>query len=65
MAHDVTAPAERADRESATDNLAEGREVGRNAEQLGRAAAGEAEAADHFIENQERSRTFRLAAKRG
>ena len=43
--HDAARAAEGADRHAAADHLAEGGEIGNDPEPLGRAAAGEAEAA--------------------
>ena len=54
-AHDVGPAAERADRQAAADHLAEAGEVGADAEQLLGAAAGDAEAGDHLVEDQQRA----------
>ena len=53
--HHVGAAAERRRREPAADDLAEDRQVGEDAEALLGAAAGDAEAGDHLVEDQQRA----------
>src|SRR5207244_10199339 len=60
--HDVAPAAERADGQAATDDLAERREVGPNAEALLRAAPRHAER-DHLVEDQHDAAALRLLAQ--
>ena len=53
--HDVATSAVRADRHAAADDLAERRQVRRDAVQRLRAAERDAEAGHHFVENQQRA----------
>jgi hypothetical protein len=53
--HDVSPAAERRQRESATEDLAERGEIGRDAEPLLRAAGPEPEAGDDLVEDQQRA----------
>ena len=62
--HDVGAAADRGEREAAADDLAEDREVGRDAEPALRAAGPDAEAGDHLVEHEERAVRGRSGARR-
>src|SRR3954468_22066500 len=53
--HDVGATPERSQRQPAADDLAEDREIRRDAVQLLRAAASDAEAGDDLVEDQQRT----------
>ena len=55
VVHHVAAATVRAQRQSAADDLAECGEVGRDAEQLLRAAERQPEAGHHLVEDQERA----------
>ena len=67
LLHQVAPAAVGADRQAAADDLAERRQVGRDAEPLLRAAARHAEAGHHLVEDQQRAvRACRArAARRG
>ena len=58
------AAAERREREAAADDLPEDRQVGPDAEALLRAAAGDAEAGDHLVEDEQRARGVAERAQR-
>ena len=62
--HHVGAAAERGERQPAADDLAEDRQVGRDAVALLRAAAGDAEAGDHLVEDEQRARRVAELAQR-
>ena len=62
--HHVGAAAERGRREAAADDLAEDRQVGQDAEALLGAAAGDAEAGDHLVEDQQCARRVAERAQR-
>ena len=53
--HQLGPAAERRRRQPAADDLAEDRQVGRDAVALLRAAAGDAEAGDHLVEDEQRA----------
>ena len=53
--HQLGAAAERSRGEAAADDLAEDRQVGRDAETLLRTAAADAEAGDHLVEDEQRT----------
>ena len=56
LLHHLGAAAERGERQAAADDLPEHRQVGRDAEPLLRAAARDAEAGDHLVEDEQRAR---------
>ena len=62
--HDLGPAAERRERQAAADDLAEHRQVGQDAVPLLRAAAGDAEAGDHLVEDQQRARDVAEPAQR-
>ena len=70
VVHDVGPAAVGADRQAAADDLAQRRQIGLDAEQLLRAAVGDAEAGHHFVADQQRAVLLRqfaaaLAGTRG
>ena len=62
--HHLGAAAERRERQAAADDLAEDRQVGQDAEALLRAAARDAEAGDHLVEDEQRAARRRRAPQR-
>ncbi len=59
--HDAPLAAESPDRHAAADHLAEGREIGADAEELGGAAPRQTEPRDHLVEDEERAVRARRA----
>jgi hypothetical protein len=64
FAHDVAATAERTDRHSTADDLAQDRQIGSNTEQRLGPAPGETETRHDFIEDQQRAMGVAMSAKR-
>ena len=61
--HDVAAPADRADRQAAADDLAERGQVGHDVVLGLRAAVAEPEPGDHLVEHQQRADSIALGAQ--
>jgi len=64
MRHQLRRTAVRAHRQTATDDFAEGRKVGRDAVVLSSTPFGDPEARDHFVEYQQRAVLARQTAQR-